>query len=1021
MTRLAIEKNRITLAALLIVAAGGFAAYLDLPQNEDPGFTIRTALVMTYFPGASPERVENLVTARIEEVVQEIPELDSVESESRTGISIVFVNISERYKEMRPIWDSLRRKVDRIRDDLPEEAIGPFVNDEFGDVFGILITATGEGYSYRELEKIVEEARDDLLGLEEAAKVEIYGAQEERVFVEYNDARLAELGLSAGQLKRILESRNIIIPGGSVDVGRERVVLEPSGNYETLDDLRRTVLQVPGRSDLIYLEDVAQVTRSYIDPPKVRVRSSGTPALALGISLRDHGNILRLGEAVRDKLREFEARYPIGVEFEVLAFQPDRVEQKVDDFVGNLLQAVAIVLLVMLAFLGLRTGLVVAALIPMAMLLTLLVMQFVGIGLDQMSLASLIIALGMLIDNAIVMSESIMVQMAEGKPAVDAAVATGNEMRVPLLTSSLTTAAAFLPFYLAKSSSGEYTGVIFLVVTIALLSSWVLSLTMTPLLCVTFLHPKPSSSDEAFDGVMYRAYRGILGWMLRHRGLTLAVTAAVFLGVLSTFGFVPKMFFPKGDRSFFKAQVYLPTGTAIETTDGMAREIERFLAEELAVSEDRADGVTNWITFVGGGEPRYILNANVEQANPAYVFLLANTTSWEIVDDMVARVQRFCFESFPDVIATVGPSELGPPVAKPVQVRISGADSGILFARVDEVKDKLRSVTGTRNVDDNWGRRTKKLLVDINQPRARRAGVTSQDVAVSLQTTLSGIETTQYREGDDIIPVTLRSVAADRQDLGKLETLNVYSQVTGVSVPLRQVADVRVEWEASKILRRDRIRTVTVEADVAAGVTANEVNAAIVPWLEEQSRGWPAGYRFEMGGEIETSGEAQKSIQEQLPVAGLLILLLLVSQFNSFRRPLIILATIPLGLIGVVLGLHLFRSYFGFMTLLGIVSLSGIVINNAIVLLDRIRIEIEDNGLEPKEAVVVACQRRLRPILLTTATTIGGLVPLYLGGGPMWEPMAVAIMCGLAFATVLTLGIVPVLYALFFRVSFDLQ
>jgi multidrug efflux pump subunit AcrB len=1015
-TRLAIEKNRITIAALLIVLAGGLAAYFGLPQDEDPGFTIRTALVLTYFPGASPERVENLVTDRIEEVVQEIPELDFVESESRTGVSIVFVNISERYDEMRPIWDSLRRKVDRIRGDLPEESIGPFVNDEFGDVFGILLTVTGEGFSYREIEQIVEEAREDLLGLEEVAKVEVYGAQEERVFVEYNDARLAELGLSAVRLKNILESRNIIIPGGSVRVDRERIALEPSGNYETLDDLRRTVIQVPGRSGLIYLQDVARITRGYIDPPEVRVHSSGEPALALGISLRKRGNILRLGESVREKLREFRKRYPIGVEFETLAFQPDRVEQKVDDFVRNLLQAVGIVLLVMLLFLGLRTGLVVAALIPMTMLLSLLVMQAVGIGLDQMTLASLIIALGMLIDNAIVVSESILVRMSGGEAGLDAAVATGSEMRVPLLTSSLTTGVAFLPFYLAKSTSGEYTGVIFLVVTIALLSSWVLSLTMTPLLCVTFLRPKPVRTDEAFDSRGYRTYRGILRWMLRRRSITVAATIVLFVSVLATFPWVPKLFFPKGDRTFFTAQLHLPTGTAIETTNEMARELHGFLADELQVSDERPEGVTSWITFVGGGEPRYILNANVEQRNPAYAFFLVNTSSWSVVAPTMERIRDYCEENFPDVVATVNPSEVGPPVEKPVQVRISGSDPDVLFARVDEVEEKLRSLPGARNVEDDWGRRTKKLLVDVNQPRARRAGVTSQDVAVSLQTTLSGIETTQYREGDDIIPVTLRSVAADRQDLGKLETLNVYSQLTGSSVPLRQVADVRVAWEASKILRRDRQKTVTVEADTQTGVTASEINAELVPWLQQRSRDWPSGYRYELGGEIESSIKAQQSIGEQLPVAILLILLLLVGQFNSFRRPLIILATIPLGLIGVVLGLHLFRSYFGFMTLLGIVSLSGIVINNAIVLLDRIRIEIDDNGLQPAEAIVTAAQRRLRPIVLTTLTTIGGLLPLYLGGGPMWEPMAVAIMSGLAFGTLLTLGFVPVLYSLFFRV-----
>lgn len=1012
MTRMALERNRVTIAALLIVVVGGISAYLSLPQNEDPGFTIRTALVITYFPGAGPERVESLVTDKVEEAIQEIPELDSVTSESRTGVSIVFVNISERYDEMRPIWDQLRRKVDRVSASLPDGVIGPTVNDEFGDVFGILLTLTGEGLSLRQLEDVADEARRELLRLPEAAKVQIWGGQEERIFVEYDDARLAEVGLSAGQLKQILSARNIVIPGGNVLVGQERIALEPSGNYETIEDLGMTVITLPGRSDLVYLRDVAEITRAYVDPPAALVRADGTPALVLGVALREGGSILRLGKSVRERLRDFRARYPIGVEFGVAAFQPARVEAKIDDFVGNLIQAIAIVVLVMLIFLGLRTGLVVASLIPMAMLLTLLVMRAIGVGLDQMSLAALIIALGMLIDNAIVVSESVMVQMGQGASPFDAAVATGDEMRIPLLTSSLTTAAAFLPFFLAKSTSGEYTGVIFVVVSIALLSSWVLSLTMTPLLCVGFLPKAPSVKEE--EGALTRGYGRSLEMLLAHRWLVLLGVAAMFAAAIAVFPFIPKLFFPRGDRTFFTVQLRAPTGTAIEETDRIASELDSLLRDERARGGDA--GVRSWVSFVGGGEPRYILNANVEQRNSAYSFFLVNTGAWTEVAPIMDRVRAFCRDRFPDVIATVNASELGPPVKKPIQVRLSGDDPDTLFELVDQVKAELRSIPGARGVNDDWGRRTKKLFVDVSQPRARHAGVSSQDVAISLQATLSGIETTQYREGNQIIPITLRSSAADRNDLGKLEALYVYSQATGAAVPLKQVADMEVRWEASKIVRRNRVKTVTVESDTAAGVTASDVNAGLIPWLQDQSRYWPPGYDVELGGEIESSAKAQKSIADQLPVAGLAILLLLVGQFNSFRRPAIILATIPLGLIGVIAGLIAFRSYFGFMTLLGIVSLAGIVINNAIVLLDRIRIEREENGLGAHEAILTASKRRLRPILLTTLTTVGGLVPLYLGGGPMWEPMAVAIMCGLAFATLLTLGLVPILYALLFRV-----
>jgi multidrug efflux pump subunit AcrB len=542
---------------------------------------------------------------------------------------------------------------------------------------------------------------------------------------------------------------------------------------------------------------------------------------------------------------------------------------------------------------------------------------------------------------------------------------------------------------------------------------------MTPLLCVKFLKLKHGGKDDsAYGNHFYRLYRVFLLFGLRHRALALGGLVAIFVSAIWISGFIPHLFFPKADREFFTTRLYLPTGVDIGATDAVVDELETFLDSELQVGENRPEGVTTWIAYVGGGEPRYILNYAVEQRNPAYAFLLVNTSSYPVVPEMIARVEEFCRERFPDVVAVVQPSDMGPPVEKPIQVRLSGSDPDQLFALVDVVKDELRSIAGTTNIDDDWGRRTKKILVEVNQPRARRAGVTSEDIAVSLQSILSGIESTEFREDNDLIPITLRSVAADRQDLGKLETLNVYSQTTGRAVSIRQVADTRIVWEPSKILRRNRSKTVTVESNLVPGLTATEVNATLIPWLEERSADWEIGYGYQLGGEIESSVKSQNSIAEQVPIAAMIIILMLVGQFNSFRKPLIILLTIPLGLVGVFYGLLIARSHFGFMTLLGIVSLAGIVINNAIVLIDRIRIEMEEHGLDPAHAVVEAAQRRLRPILLTTATTLGGLLPLWIGGGPLWESMAIAIIFGLAFATVLTLGIVPVLYSLFYRVSF---
>lgn len=1018
LTKHAINKNRITFTALILIVIGGLSAYRTMPRAEDPGFIIRTARIMTYFPGASPERIEQLITDKLEKVIQEMPEVDFISSESKTGVSIIYVNILESYKKMRPIWDDLRRKVDSARGDLPDGIRGPFVNDDFGDVFGTILTITGEGYTYAELKKVADQVRDELLLIEEVAKVDIYGAQEERIFVEYNNARLAELGLSPYQLEQLLSSRNIVFPGGKVTTEHESIVLEPSGNFESVEELGRTVINIPGSSDLVYLEDVAKVYRGYIDPPTSIMHSSGVPCLGLAINLREGGNIIVLGEKVKECIQRLEGFYPIGIEFDIVAFQPEHVDKKVKDFTRSLIQAVFIVLLVMLVTLKIRTGLVVASLIPMAMIMSLLVMSMMGIGLDQMSLASLIIALGMLVDNAIVMSESVMVQMAEGKKAIQAAVDSAVELRVPLLVASLTTAAAFLPIYLAESSTGEYTAPLFKVVTITLLCSWVLALTMTPLLCVLFIKVRKTATEERYASTFYKKYRGFLLALLRHRLLTVAGIVAIFIIAIQGFRLVPQIFFPPNDKAIFTAEFTLPMGSPIERTEEMVAKIEEFMKGELAVSAGRKGGIENWATFIGSGAPRFILAYAPEPRKPEYAIMIVNATSLKVCSELMSKMETFCYENFPDVKPEIDLLKLGAPYDAPVEVRISGSDEDVVFDIVDKVKANLRGIAGTKYISDNWGVRSKKLLVKINQPRARRAGLTSLDVALSLQTILTGYQTTEYREEDEVIPVTLRSVAAERQDIAKLESHNIFSQLTGRSVPLKQVADIEVSWQPAKILRRDRLKTVTIQADVSDKTLSIPIANEIDKWLKDESKKWGIGYKYELGGEYESAALANRSINEKVPIGFLIILILLVSQFNSMRRSFIVLMTIPLGLIGVVIGLLVGRSYFGFMTLLGIISLAGIVINNAIVLLDRIKIEIEERGLEPRRAVIEAAQRRLRPIFLTMMTTVGGLLPLWFGGGPMWQPLAISIIFGLVFATVLTLGIVPVLYSLFFRVNF---
>lgn len=1019
LTRLALEKNRITLTALLIILISGILSYLEMPRDEDPGFLIRVAQVTTIFPGASPERVEQLVTDKLEKAIQEIPEIDFISSTSKVGLSSIAVNIREEYTDLRPIWDNLRRKVERAQTALPEGIQGPFVDDEFGDLYGIVFAITGPDFNYAELKEIADECRDELLLDTNIAKVDLHGVQEERIFVEFNNARLAELGLSPGQLQSILTDRNIIISGGEVFTADEQIVLEPTGNFDSVQDLRKTVIRLPETGQLVYLQDLVDITRGYVDPAQSLMTYNGLPAIGVAVNMKEGGNIVDMGESVKQYLERFRSNYPIGIDFDLVAYQTEHVQKKVEEFEGNLFQAIAIVLLVMLLFLGLRTGLVVASLIPMAMIMAFWVMSWFGIGLDQMSLASLIIALGMLVDNAIVMSESIMVQMGRGVPARNAAIDSARELQIPLLTSSLTTAAAFLPIYLAESAVGEYCAPLFKVVSITLLCSWLLALTLIPILCATFLRVK-RKEETGFNTPLYRIYRTGLLKAVRHPFLSVTLVVILFAGGIKAFGYVPQLFFPENEKPIMTAELRMPVGTPLARTQAIVHDIEEFMKNELMVDIEKSrEGILNWSSFIGAGAPRYNLGYGPEPTSPEYAYMLINTSNYEeMKNHLIPELKRYCNENFPDLLASVSGLFYGPPVDWPIEVRVSGRDTDTLFDLVETIKVQLQEMPGITNIRDNWGQRSKKLLVKVDQPRALRAGLTSRDVAVSLQTILSGLQTTDYREGDEIIPVTLRSSAADRQDIGKLESHNIFVQSTGESVPLKQVADLEVAWEPAKVLRRDRLRTVTIQAGIGTGQNAIALTQQLDQWLQPRAAAWPIGYKYELGGEIESSGESNQSINEKLPIAGLIILLLLVVQFNSFRKPLIIFLTIPLGIIGVAVGLLVARSYFGFMTLLGIISLSGIVINNAIVLLDRIQIEMDENGRDPAHAVIESAQQRLRPILLTTATTIGGLIPLWLGGGLMWEPMAIAIIFGLLFATLMTLGVVPVLYSLFYRVSY---
>jgi len=918
---------------------------------------------------------------------------------------------------MRPIFDDLRRKVDSIVSKLPLGTLPPEINDEFGDVFGSVYTLNGDGFTNSELKTIADELRDVLLKEPDIAKVEIHGAQQEVIFVEYSNARLSELGLSPQQLAASLASVNILSSGGDIVSGRERITLEPTGNYESLKDLERTVLLLPSGA-LVYLEDIADIYRGYKDPPKSVARVNGRPTLAIAISMREGGDILKLGDRLNILMPELIAQYPWGIELEKVWFQADLVRTNVNNFTSNLVQAVTIVIVVIVLFLGLRTGLVVGILIPSTIIATFFAMQLFDITINQISLAALIISLGLLVDNAIVIVESILVKREQGIGAVQAAIESGTELKTPLLISSLTTALAFMPIAMAKSTVGEYTSDIFYVVGLSLLISWVLAMTFVPLISTFALKVKQTrtAGEDEFSGRWYGYYRDLLGRSLRCPYRFLGVVAFLFFSAIIGLGHVRQQFIAPSEDPIFTAKLEMPLGTSIEASQKVMDGVDGFIRDTYFDSDDPK--VRNWLTFIGDGGPRFKLTLQPPTPNPANTFLIANTFHGDDVEVVMAGIEHYVHQNHPDLSVQLKRLENGPPVDYPIIIRLSGYDVDSLYRMADQVIGHLNENRAISDTKNSWGLQTKKLLVRVNQELARRSGVTSEDVAYSLQAGLTGIDLTQFREDDELIPVTLRTVAADRQDLSKLDGLTVYSRGTRRHVPLKQVADVELTFEPGVIERRDRERTMSLNIQLVASATAADVVAELRPWLDEAAKSWPAGHKFEIGGETEESGDANASIAAELPIAGMLILLLLVGQFNSIRRPIIILATIPLGLIGVTFGLLVANSTFGFFTILGIISLSGIIINNAIVLLDRIAIEIKEYGRTEAEAIMQAAQQRLRPILLTTATTVLGMTPLLWGGTAMFKPMAITIIFGLAFATALTLLVVPVLYALSFRVSF---
>jgi multidrug efflux pump subunit AcrB len=1028
-TKLALDNNRIVIIALAIITILGLKNYFDLSQNSMPPYTVKMATVVTKFPGASPLRVEELVTDLLEESIREIVEVKSVESESRSGISVITVELKNKVSknQLRPVWDELRQKMSDLKPLLPEGAIGPIVKDrDIGTVFGVILGVTSNGVNHKDIEGYAKKIRSEILQLPDVAKVKYGGVQEERVFIEFDDQQLSRYGLTAFMVKNIIATTNILSPGGEVRIGDRQILLEPSGNYESIDDIKSILIPTTS-GESVLLSDISTVYGDYITPKEKMVKVNGHDAIALYISLKKGANIVDLGNDISRLIPEINRTLPLGVELVRAASQDQIVETQVNDFLISLLQSILIVLAVMFLFLGFRTGSLVAALIPMVVAFSFFFMYMMGIGLNKVSLAALIISLGLMVDNGIVLAESILTRTENGESVRSAAIASCKILVIPLLISTLTTSSAFLSFALAQTPMGEMASPLFYVVSIALFSSWVLAFTFIPLLALAIVKTKKNKKEVKKNKIdlgmeqLNLWYNKVLLKMLKRPLVFIVVILAVFLISVASMTQLPFKLVPDSNRNLVTVDVKMAAGTPIELTKLVVNEIEQYLKDSLVTSTTkRVRGVLDFSSYIGEGPEAYDLGYLRDEANASYAHFLLNTTGDVDNEYVIEKLDNYCFRNIPDADIRVNRLSGAGAAGTPVEIRISGNDNEELAKISNTLKQQLYLLPGAKNIIDDWGPKIKKVVVEIDESKAKRVGLSNRDIAVAMSTSLSGFYVGNYREGTKSIPIVLKNNQDERQSIESISGLNIYSTQQKLSVSLDQVAEIKVDWQYSKILRKDLRRTVTVGCYLKPNYTAKDIFTALEPWLKSQQVNWPAGYDYNFGGEDEDRAENMGAIFQWLPVSFFIIMFLLVLQFNSIRKATIVMATIPLGIIGVVFGWYVGNSFVSFFGILGVIALAGILINDSIVLLDRIDVEANaDPGISRQDAIMRAANHKFRPVILTTLTTSLGMIPLLISGGLLWEPLALAIIFGLFFATVIILLFVPVLYRLLFKVDFE--
>ncbi|WP_298928742.1 efflux RND transporter permease subunit [uncultured Ramlibacter sp.] len=1030
LSKWALEHPALTRYLMVVLMLLGCAAYFQLGQDEDPPFTFRAMVVRTYWPGATAQQVAEQVTDKLERTLQEVPYADKIRSYSKPGESQIIFQIKDSSKpgDVANVWYTVRKKVADMRSTLPQGVLGPFFNDEFGDVYGVIYALESDGFNYAELKTFADDVRQQLLRVPDVAKVELFGVQDEKVYIEISQKRLAQLGLDMNQVLAQLGQQNAVESAGAVQTPLDVVQVRVAGQFELVEQLRAMPIRGSSGAQL-RLGDIATIGRGYVDPPVVKVRHQGKEVIALGVSMAKGGDIIRLGESLKTAFGKIETGLPAGIKLSQIQDQPRAVASSVNEFVSTLIEAVVIVLAVSFIALGLhkrpepglplwrryyidvRPGLVVGITIPLVLAVTFLAMNYWGIGLHKISLGSLIIALGLLVDDAIIAVEMMVRKMEEGYDKVRAATFAYEVTAMPMLTGTLITAAGFLPIGMAKSTVGEYTYAIFAVTVIALVLSWLVSVYFVPYLGTLLLKAKPlpangeAAHHEHFDTPFYRAFRGAVNWCVQHRWLTIGATVLVFaLGILGM-GKVQQQFFPDSSRPEVLVDIWFPEGTSFAANEEVVKRVEKRLRDE--------EGVVDVSVWVGSGVPRFYLPLDqvFPQANVSQFIIIPRDL--KLRESLRIKLPALLAQEFPEVRGRVKLLPNGPPVPYPVQFRVVGPDPAQLRARADEVKAVMRQSPNTRGVNDNWNESVKVLRLEVDQSKARALGVTSQSIAQASKTILAGANVGQFREGDRLIDIVLRQPLDERNAITDLA--NAYlPTASGKSIPLTQITKPTLSWEPGVMWRENRDYAITVQGDIIEGLQGATVSAQLLPELKALEAKWPQGYAIQVAGAVEESSKGSSSISAGIPIMLFLTFTLLMLQLQSFSRAMLVFITGPLGIAGVAGALLLLNRPFGFVALLGVIALMGMIQRNSVILIDQIE-QDRARGVPAWDAIVESAVRRLRPIVLTAAAAVLAMIPL--SRSVFWGPMAVAIMGGLIVATVLTLLALPAMYAAWFRVK----